>query len=462
MNCVQEKIPVVAIIGRPNVGKSTLFNRLIGQRKTIVERMSGTTRDRIYADLMWGGKWIKLVDTGGVDFLSPDRISKAVMDQTNIAIAEAEIILFVCDVKDGVVGLDEEISMFLRKSNKRVFLVVNRADNDKLSEEAIEFYQLGLGEPYPISAMHGTGIGELLDEITANFYKLPTPAPIAKAIKVAIVGKPNVGKSSFLNCLLNEERVIVNDIPGTTRDSVDIFFKKDDVDFLLIDTAGIRHLRKIKTVVDVYGISRAKASIRRCDVSLILIDGMEGLRRDDLRILKSVIDEGKGCVIAVNKWDLVKEVTTENYEKAFRVKAPFAAFAPIIFTSALIGENVLSAIDAVKKVASCYSTTVKTGELNRVLGLIWKTNPRSKHGKEIKLYYATQVGTKPPSFLLFVGDKEPIKKKYLRYLEGQLRKKFNFAGTPIRINFRMKRKTIKSNQPNGKKGKRGRKKSLLP
>lgn len=442
MNLVEEKIPIVAIIGRPNVGKSALFNRLIGQRKAIVERTSGTTRDRLYAQISWRGKLFALVDTGGLDLLSSHRISKAVKEQASVAIAEAEIILFVCEAKDGIVGLDREIALLLRKSSKQIFLVVNKADNATLSEGAVDFYQLGLGKPYPISAMHGLGIGELLDEIAANLSGSGARSSKDAAIKVAIVGRPNVGKSSFLNCLLNEKRVIVDELPGTTRDAIDTRFRKDEVDFLLIDTAGIRHLRKIKNVVDIYGVSQARASIKRCDVCLVLIDGTEGVQRDDLGILKIVFGEGKGCVMAVNKWDLVKGSTTEKYERAVRATVPFARFVPVVFTSALTGKNVLAAVDVVKKTAEYHSTIISTGELNREIGAIWKAHPPPlRYGtKEIKLRYATQVSTKPPNFLIFVNDSKAIKKSYVRYLEGRLRESFGLVGTSLRIRFTQKKK----------------------
>ena len=433
-------LPVVAIIGRPNVGKSMLFNRLLGRRKAIVDKASGITRDRLYVDLTWRGETFRLVDTGGVDLSSRDKISQLVRNQVMIAIKEAGVILFTCDGTNGVTALDEDITSWLRKSAKTIFLVVNKVDNENLLSNTLDFYQLGLNKLYPISAMHGLGIGELLDEIVAHIGGGEvSKEPQTELIKIAIVGRPNVGKSSFLNALLKEERVITDSLPGTTRDSIDTYFKRDNKSYILIDTAGIRHLRKLKSAVDVYSVSRAKEAIRRSDVALVLIDAPEGIRRDDLRILTFVINQDKGFILVVNKWDKVSKMSIEKYKNTIKSRANFIGFAPTIFTSSLKGTNVLETIDLVEEVVENSTRRITTPRLNKVLkdALSYKPPPTHK-GKRPKLYYITQSSIKPPGFLIFATNAGFVKKEYVSYIENKLRKNFNLSGTPIQIKFREK------------------------
>lgn len=433
-----QKLPTVAIVGRPNVGKSSLFNRILGERKAIVEPLSGTTRDRLYATCQWSGKVFRLIDTGGFILAPTQEMLKMIVFQVRCAIEEAEQLLFVCDVTSGIVPMDQEIASVLRKSNKPTILAVNKADNKGLAQAAVDFYQLGLGVPFAVSALHGLGIGELLDEITMGLQ--PQEYAREKApIKIAIVGRPNVGKSSLLNCILQEERVIVDESPGTTRDAIDTPFSKDGIDYLLIDTAGIRHKRKLKEAVAFYGISRARQSINRSDLCLVLLDGFQGPTADDLKILDLVHKQGKGCVVIVNKWDLVKGVERKDYEEALKRRAPFINFAPILFTSALTGMGVFEAIEAAPKIAQNRSATIKATILNEELGRFQRARPIPvRSGKRPRLYYITQIGTKPPTFLIFARYPKLIRTEYMRYIENRLRERFALEGTPIRIKFREK------------------------
>lgn len=434
-----QKLPTVAIIGRPNVGKSSLFNRILGERKAIVEPVSGTTRDRLHATCQWSGKVFRLIDTGGFILAPIQKISKMVVSQVRCAIEEADQLLFVCDVTSGIVPMDQEIASVLRKSNKPTNLAVNKADNNSSAQAAVDFYQLGLGTPFAVSALHGLGIGELLDGITMSLE--PQEYVSEKTlIKIAIVGRPNVGKSSFLNCILQEERVIVDESPGTTRDAIDTLFSKDGIDYLLIDTAGIRHKRKLKEPVALYGISRARQSIKRSDLCLVLIDGFEGPTADDLKIFDLVFKQGKGCIVIVNKWDLVKGVEREDYEQALKNRAPFINFAPVFFTSALTGMGVFETVELVQKIAKNCSATIKTPVLNEELNRFQRTRPiPARSAKRPRLYYITQTRNKPPTFLIFARYTKLIRLEYVRYIENRLRERFDLEGTPIRIEFREKK-----------------------
>lgn len=427
-------LPIVCIVGRPNVGKSMLFNRIIGSRKAVVHETSHTTRDRIEAVYEQDEKSFLLVDTGGFMKSAPDRIAYFVKRQIEGAISEAEILLFVCDVKSGVTPQDEEIVPLLRKTNKKVFLVVNKVDNKELEGSIYDFYRLGLGDPYPVSAAHNLGVEKLLSDILKSVG--PVKGREEKAVyKIAIAGRPNVGKSLFLNNILKEERAIVDESPGTTRDSIDTVFRKDETVYLLIDTAGIRHKRKVKEAVDVYSIMRSKEAIERSDVVFLLIDGYEGLRNDDVKIFNFITDSGKCCVIVVNKWDLVKGIPMADYKNAIIRRTPPMDYYPIVFASAKTGRNVLSSIDMVKYVMENAKKKIATGELNKFLN---KMKSASFHGmkRPPRIYYMVQRSAAPPVFLAFVDDLRLATTNCTNFIEGALRKEFFFMGTPIKIEYR--------------------------
>lgn len=430
--------PLVALVGRPNVGKSTLFNRLIEEPLAIVEDVPGTTRDRMYADAEWGGVSLTLIDTGGLLLKSTDGLVSSVRQQVQIAIAEAEVIVFLVDVKDGPTADDLEIAQLLRRSSKPVILAVNKADNESRRLAAVEFYELGLGEPHPISALHGTGTGDLLDVVLSA---LP-PERVeeeAKGVGIAIVGRPNVGKSSLLNIILGQERMIVGEEPGTTRDAVDTFSEWDGQPVTLIDTAGIRRRGRVTPGIERYSVIRALRAIQRADVVLLLIDALEGVTAQDAHIAGYVVEQAKGIVVLVNKWDLVEKDshTMDAYARHIRSALKFVAYAPLVFVSALTGQRVGKAMELALKVQELRSHRVSTGQLNRVLrDAVSRHSPPSKRGKRLTLYYATQVGVAPPSFVVFVNDPELVHFSYRRYLENQLRHTFGFEGSPLRLSFR--------------------------
>lgn len=430
--------PVVALVGRPNVGKSTLFNRLIEQPLAIVEDVPGTTRDRIYADARWGGLTFTLIDTGGLLPQPADDLIASVRDQVEIAIAEAEVIIFLVDVKEGLTANDLEIAELLRRSNKPVILAVNKADNESRRQAALEFYELGLGDLYPISALHGVGTGDLLD---ALLHILP-PQPEeyeAEGVKIAIIGRPNVGKSSLLNAILGQERMIVSEKPGTTRDAVDSFIEWDGQSITLIDTAGIRRRGRIARGIERYSVIRALRAIQRADVALLLLDAVEGVTAQDAHIAGYILEEAKGVVIVVNKWDLVEKdtYTMESYSRHIRRVLKFMAYAPLIFVSATTGQRVAKTIDVALKVQEARSRRIPTGKLNRVVqDAVTLHSPPSKRGRRLRIYYATQVGIAPPSFVFFVNDPDLVHFTYHRYLENQFRAAFGFEGSPMRLSFR--------------------------
>jgi GTP-binding protein len=429
--------PLVALVGRPNVGKSTLFNRLIEEPLAIVEDVPGTTRDRIYADAHWGGKTFTLIDTGGLLPQPVDDLVASVREQVQIAIAEAEVIIFLVDVKEGLTANDLEIAQLLRRSNKPVILAVNKADNESRRQEALEFYQLGLAEPYPISALHGTGTGDLLDALLKT---LPPQRPEEEleGVRIAIVGRPNVGKSSLLNAILGQERMIVNEKPGTTRDAVDSFIQWDGQPITLIDTAGIRRRGRIARGIERYSVMRALRAIQRADVALLLIDAAEGVTAQDAHIGGYIVEEAKGVVIAVNKWDLIEKdtYTMEAYTHQIRRVLKFIAYAPLVFVSAITGQRVEKAIDTALRVEQARSYRVPTAQLNRhVQDAVSQHSPPSRRGKRLRIYYATQVGISPPSFIFFVNDPRSVHFSYHRYLENQLREAFGFEGSPLRLSF---------------------------
>lgn len=424
--------PKIAIVGRPNVGKSSLFNRIVGSRKAIVEAASGTTRDRLHADIKWKGKTFTIVDTGGFDAARKGDIARLVLSQLNTAIKEADIIFFVTDAGAGVVHQDVELSERLRKTSKRIYLVVNKADDRSGINKALEFFELGLGDPYPISANNGTGIQKLLDDAAGPMEKAEATDETA-AVKVAIIGRPNVGKSSYLNAILKEERVIVDPAAGTTRDSVDTDFFYKDRKYVLIDTAGIRHNARITESADFYGGVRSMESIKHCGVAMVLIDGFEGLKEDDVRIIDIIIKEGKALVIAVNKWDLTEGVAMSVYSELVIKKMDTAKNFPILFISCKTGRGVVSSLDAVWSAHERSKTVLAPEELTAMRKAL--NEDREIAGKRIKFVYLAQKGVQPPVFALGVRDARMLKQNTKRYIENFFRRKRDFTGVPIIINY---------------------------
>jgi GTP-binding protein len=420
-------LPQITIVGRPNVGKSSLFNRITRTRRAIVHMEMGTTRDRIGQEVDIAGRRFMLTDTGGFFSDEKTRIFRMVKEQIKKAVAQTDVLLFVCDGQEGLTPQDMELAALLRKANKRIFLVVNKLDNKRVEEEALmEYYRLGLDRPYPVSALHNIGVADLLEEV---LRALPAAGPEEKTgerIKVAVVGRPNVGKSSFINRLLQEERVIVDEMPGTTRDTVDTCFSDHDTEFILIDTAGLRHKRKIKEAVDVYSIMRTKEAILRSDACLVLIDAFDGLVADDLRILDMVFTTGKCCGLCVNKWDLIRGISPSRYKEMIYERAPFLTKYPVMFTSTKTGYNVYNSINVIRELMRSWALKVPTRRLNRLLDSL----------KRRGATYITQTAVRPPAFLIFVNDSKPISEERRNFIENLLRKNFNFFGSPIRLEFR--------------------------
>ena len=433
--------PIVAIVGRPNVGKSTLFNKIAGKRIAIVEDKPGVTRDRIYSDAEWLDYKFVIIDTGGIEPDSEDIILSQMRKQAEIAIETADVIIFITDVKDGIVHADQEVAMMLRKTDKPVVLAVNKVDHPGKFNDVYEFYNLGLDEPIGISASLSLGIGDLLDKVVSYFKGLDTAEEEDNATRVAIIGKPNVGKSSLVNKLVKEERVIVSDIPGTTRDAIDTPLEVDGEKFVLIDTAGIRRKSKVNEEVEKYSVIRALTAIERADVCLIVIDAGTGVTEQDAKIAGYAHEAGKGSAIIVNKWDIIDkdDRTVNEFKNKIMTDLSFMTYAPIIFISAKTGQRVDRLIPLVKSVASQNAMRVSTGVLNDIISdAVMMNQPPIFHGRKLKIYYATQASTKPPTFILFVNDVEAVHFSYQRYLENQLRERFGFEGTPIRLIFRLR------------------------
>ncbi|MGE5545059.1 MAG: ribosome biogenesis GTPase Der [Bacillota bacterium] len=432
--------PVVAIVGRPNVGKSTLFNRLAGMRKAIVEDIPGVTRDRIYDQSEWEGREFIIIDTGGFTTGDQNVLAGEVRRQAELAIDEADVIIMVVDAREGLVQEDEVIAGILRKSGKPVVLAANKVEDFRNQAQFYEFFALGLSEPIPISAAHGLNINDLLDEVAAGF-------PIAEedssgeglSTRIAVVGRPNVGKSSLVNAILGEDRVIVSDIPGTTRDAIDTPFEYGGNQYILVDTAGIRKKSRISASTERYSVIRAFKAAERADVVLIVIDATEGVTEQDQRIAGFVHEQGRASVIVVNKWDLVTKdaQSMTAYDKDIREELKFLAYAPILYVSALTGKRVPKILELVDFVAEQHYRKVQTSELNRLINEALLLNPPPGAGKKkLKVYYATQVKTGPPTFVLFVNDVELMHFSYLRYLENTFRQTFGFEGSPIRFILR--------------------------
>ena len=433
---------VVAIVGRPNVGKSTLFNVLAGQKIAIIKDVPGVTRDRIYADCSWRGTSFQIIDTGGIEPESEDIILKQMRRQSELAMDIADVIVFITDVTAGVTRDDEEVAQMLRKTKKPVILVCNKCDRvGTPPPEIYEFYNLGLGEPLPISAGKKLGIGELLDEVYDKFDNIEFEIDDEDVIKVAIIGKPNAGKSSLVNKILGEERVIVSDIAGTTRDAIDSYFTNTHGKYIFIDTAGIRRKNKVYDTLEKYSVIKAKAAIDRANVCLIMIDATEGVTEQDEKIAGLAHEAGKGVIIVINKWDLVTKdtYTMSSYKKQVYNKLGFLTYAPIIFISAVTGQRLDKIFEMINDVDKQNSLRVPTGTLNDVLAqAIAITQPPSDKGKRLKIYYMTQVSTRPPTFVIFVNSKELMHFSYVRYLENHLRKQFGFVGTPIHMIIRQR------------------------
>ena len=432
--------PIVAIVGRPNVGKSTFVNRLMGARHSIVDDLPGVTRDRIYFDVEWQNKGFTVIDTGGIIPGDEDDIMVSIFDQAKLACEEADKIIFIVDGKDGINPIDYDIANVLRQSEKQIFLAVNKCDNPESLMMTSDFYALALGEPIGISALHGSGgVGDLLDIVTEDF-EISEEEEKDSRIKIAIVGRPNAGKSSIVNALLNTDRVIVSDVSGTTRDSIDSYVKYQDEEFIIVDTAGIRKKSKVDYGVEKFAVDRAIRSIRDCDVALLVIDAKEGISDQDKKISSIITEAGKGIIVAVNKWDLIEDKkanTINKFEKELSQDIPFLSYAPKIFISAVTKQRLGQIFDESLKVYAQCTKRISTGLLNKVINEAYALNPpTSFKGKRLKIYYITQASIQPPTFVLFVNSEELLKDSYKRYLENKLREAFGFFGTPIRISVR--------------------------
>lgn len=436
-----EKLPVVVIVGRPNVGKSTLFNRLVGRRVAVVEDTPGVTRDRLYAETEWNGKRFTVVDTGGILFSDEDPLIEQIRIQAEVALAEADAVLFLTDTTSGVTPDDMDLANRLRGFSRPVYILVNKADNPQREQLATEFYELGLGEIWPVSSLHGRGVADVLDHVVEELPEVKQ-GEATEEIKLAIVGRPNVGKSSLLNAFTGEQRAIVSNIPGTTRDAIDTLLEFKAERFRLIDTAGLRRKGKIQGTIEFYMAQRANRAIERADCALVVIDGSEGLTDGDKRIAKLAHDAGKACVLAVNKWDTKeppdglpgkKSLLKKDFTRIIRNELPELSYAPITFTSARMSAGLRPVLETVLRALENYNFRISTGALNRLIQDAVFERPYSSKGRAFKVYYTTQVGTRPPSFVLFCNDPELMHFSYKRYIENQIRKAYPLEGTPIRI-----------------------------
>lgn len=444
--------PIIAIVGRPNVGKSTLFNRLTQTRQAIVENVPGVTRDRLYADAEWAGRDFTLVDTGGIVISKEgDTIEAHVTKQAQLAIKEADVIVFVCDVTQGVTGADEEVAGRLRRVNKPVLLAVNKVENLKREEEAHEFWTLGLDSLTTVSAEHGMGTGDLLDAIVENLPKPDGETDEDETlIRVAVIGRPNVGKSSLVNAIVGEDRVIVSDVAGTTRDAIDVLVEKDEDRFLFIDTAGMRKRAKVEESVERYSVMRALRAVDRSQVVLMLIDAEAGVTEQDQKIVGYANEVGKACIVVVNKWDLIEkdDRTMDKFKIQVRTRLAFMDYAMIAFLSAKTGSRIPKIFPLIKQVAAAHARRISTGELNDLVRDAYVINPPpSDKGRRLKIYFATQPHVSPPGFVFFVNNRELVHFSYSRYLENKLRETYDFEGTPIRLYFRTKPKIALVDRP---------------
>ncbi len=435
-------LPVVVIVGRPNVGKSTLFNRVIRRRVAVVEDSPGVTRDRLYAEAEWNGRRFVVVDTGGILFSDDDPLIEQIRVQAQVALAEADVVLFMADATTGLTDEDRELANHLRPIKKPLFIVVNKADNPQRDAYATEFYALGLGDVYPVSGLHGRGVADVLDEVVALLPPSDAEGQDRDEVRLAIIGRPNVGKSSLLNAFTGEQRSIVSSIPGTTRDAIDTQVTYNGEQFRLIDTAGIRRKGKIQGTVEYYMVNRATRALERADCALVVVNGEEGLTDGDKRIAKLAHDAGKACVFAINKWDVIEPddrlINTKSPHKkaiikTIRDQVPELSYAPIVFTSAKEGLGLEPVLKTVMSVLENYNFRVSTGTLNRLIQDAVFRRPYSSKGRAFKVYYVTQVSTRPPTFVLFCNNPDFMHFSYKRYLENQIRKEFPLEGTPIRV-----------------------------
>lgn len=427
--------PVIAIVGRPNVGKSTIFNRIVGERVSIVEDIPGVTRDRIYSAGEWLNHEFNIIDTGGID-IGDEPFLTQIRQQAEVAIDEADVIIFMTNGRDGVTAADEEVAKILYRSNKPVVLAVNKVDNPEMRSDIYDFYALGFGEPFPISGTHGLGLGDLLDEAAQHFPKIEEDGYDEDTIRFSLIGRPNVGKSSLVNTLLGQERVIVSNVAGTTRDAVDTPYSKDGKDYVIIDTAGMRKKGKVYESTEKYSVLRALRAIERSDVVLVVLDGEEGIIEQDKKIAGYAHDSGRAVVIVVNKWDAVKkdEKTMKAFEENIRAHFQFLEYAPIVFLSAKTRKRTQTLIPVIDEVNESHSIRIQTNVLNDVIMDAVAMNPTPTHnGSRLKIFYATQVAVKPPTFVVFVNDPELLHFSYERFLKNRLRESFGFVGTPIHI-----------------------------
>ncbi|NLY20045.1 MAG: ribosome biogenesis GTPase Der [Tissierellia bacterium] len=431
--------PVACIVGRPNVGKSTLFNKIVGKRISITEDTPGVTRDRIYADANWLNTDFKMIDTGGLDLKDDDTFMKSIAIQVEIAIDHADVIIFVVDGTTGVTSTDLEIAEKLRKSGRQIVLAVNKLDTKGVEDKLYEFYELGIGEPMMISAENSIGIGDLLDEVVREFPSFEEDPDESKKIRVAFIGKPNVGKSSMINKFLGEDRLIVTNIPGTTRDSIDSDFTHNGVEYVFVDTAGMRKRKKIYENVERYSVIRTLSAVDDADVCVAVIDAEEGISEQDTKIIGYAHYNGKALIVAVNKWDLIEKETNtaKQFEYRIREMLGFANYAEVIFVSALTGQRLYKMLDTINLVYENYNRRISTGVLNDIINnaVLMNQTPSDK-GKQGKIYYASQVDVKPPKFIIHVNEKDLIHFSYVRYLENQIRSNFDFKGTPIIMELR--------------------------
>ncbi len=443
---MSQRLPVVAVVGRPNVGKSTLFNRVLGRRLAIVDDQPGVTRDRHFARADWAGRSFFIVDTGGVIEGSHEPLDRAVREQALAAVEEADVILFLVDGKAGVHPLDERLAAILRKASRPVVLVVNKMDNLPEDQGHLDFWSLGMGEPLPVSAISGKGSGDLLDAVAAALPEATAEGDEPGTVRVAVIGKPNVGKSSFVNRLFGEERVVVSEVAGTTRDPVDSTFRYHGHDLVFVDTAGLRRQSKVKDSLEYYSALRTARVIREADICLVLVDASEGLHIQDVRVAESAWEAGCGVVLVVNKWDLVEKDTSTapDFEKDARARIPFLQWIPILFSSALTGQRVRKALDLVLEVQEQRARRISTSEVNDELGrLVARQPPPHSRGRPVKIRYGSQVASEPPTFVLFSNLPKEIPSSYARYLENGFRARWTFLGSPIRIRFRASRPSWK-------------------
>ncbi|NLH99835.1 MAG: ribosome biogenesis GTPase Der [Chthonomonadales bacterium] len=437
--------PLVAVVGRPNVGKSTLFNRLAGKRIAIVEDTPGITRDRLYAPCEWAGRHFTLIDTGGIVLDEHDPIVMQVRRQAEIAMDEADAILLVCDTPEGLLDADRDLADVLRRSPAPVFVVANKVDTRRADADAMEFHSLGLGPVYTVSAVHGHGLADLLDDLIKVLPVDEQGEEDESTTRLALIGRPNVGKSSLTNAILGEERVIVSPVPGTTRDAIDTALERDGQSILMIDTAGIRRAGKIQGSIEYYTVLRAKTAIERCHVGIVVVDAHAGLLDGDKRVAGMAHEAGRGCVIAVNKWDLVDPAMhagrptrslIAQFTADFRKQVPFLQYAPLVFCSAVTGMGVTDLLDTALSAAANHAHRIPTGELNRLIRAAVDARPRTQHGRQLKVYYATMPRVQPPTILLFVNDPDMLHFSYQRYLENRIRESYPLEGTPIVIRAR--------------------------